>query len=147
MASQSVWIGITVGVFFVGIGIGYAVFTSPINFNSMTPQMFDHMMSNHQFMQNMMSNQQFQQQYMGPWMMQNPQIMQDMMIQNPAHIPLMAKTMKENHEFMQEMMTTIINDPDLRLQMLRHMSENQEAMKQMSEMMQGNMTDMMMGGK
>ena len=71
------------------------------------------------------------------------------MTQNPQHVQQMTKTMKENHEFMQEMMSAIINDPNLRLQMLGHMSENQEAMQQMMQMTQGNMTGqgMMMGGK
>ncbi len=47
----------------------------------------------------------------------------------------------------------MLDDPQLRLQMLGHMSENQEAMKQMQQMIQENMTaknmdpDMMMGGK
>jgi hypothetical protein len=45
------------------------------------------------------------------------------------------------------MMQVIINDPTLRTQMLGHMSENQETMQQMRQMIQGNMTGMMMGGK
>jgi hypothetical protein len=49
---------------------------------------------------------------------------------------------------MTKMMSSIINDPDLRLQMFGHMTENQEVIQQMRELMQaGNMTMMgpMMG--
>ena len=44
MASQYVWVGITVGVFIAGIGIGFAVLQSttpgpgPMNFDNMSPQ-------------------------------------------------------------------------------------------------------------
>lgn len=67
--------------------------------------------------------------------------MNQWMVQDPAHVELMSKAMRENHDFMTKMMSSIINDPDLRLQMLGHMTENQEIMQQMRELMQtGNMT-------
>jgi len=50
--------------------------------------------------------------------------------------------MSENHGFMMEMMMVMIKDPNLRLQMIGHMTENQEAMQQMMQMM-GNMSGMM----
>jgi hypothetical protein len=37
----------------------------------------------------------------------------------------------------------MINDPNIRLQMLGHMTENPEMMQQMREMITGNMTGMM----
>jgi hypothetical protein len=52
VSDRYIWIGITIGVFFAGIGIGYLVYTNTYN-NPVT----------------MMQNQQFQQNWMGPWMM------------------------------------------------------------------------------
>ncbi len=46
----------------------------------------------------------------------------------------MSTAMKENHDFMMEMTSVILNDPDLRLQMLGHMTENPESMEQMKKM-------------
>ena len=101
MINQYAWVGIVVGVFVAGIGIGYVVFqanTSPnfmpmssqqmqqmmndpktmnqwmgymMNDSQLRQQMYSQMMQHNQFMQGMMSNQQFQQNWMGPWMMQN----------------------------------------------------------------------------
>ena len=168
-------IGITVGVFFTGIAIGCAIWAniygpgimfrenqqmsslmmqSPelrqqmMNSFMKNPQLLREMFSDPQFMQEMMKDQQFNQMMMS-YMMQNPAQVDMWMTQNLQHIPQITKTMKENHAFMQEMMIAIINDPDLRLQMLGHMSENQEAMQQMRQMIQVNMTGsgMMMGGK
>lgn len=95
------WIGITAGVFFVGLGIGSAIFMNSYNpymmqnptmFNQMMgrnpqfvsqymgymiqdpqlrQQMYDYMFQNKDFMYDMMGNQNFQNQYMGPWMMKN----------------------------------------------------------------------------
>jgi plastocyanin len=85
VVNQYIWIGIVVGVFITGIGIGYAAFQlyDQSNFANMTPQQMQQMMNNPQFMNqwmsNMMQNQNFQQQYMGPWMMmKDPQFMQNM---------------------------------------------------------------------
>lgn len=49
MSNRYIWIGITIGVFFAGIG--YLVYTN--TYNPVT----------------MMQNPQFQQNWMGPWMM------------------------------------------------------------------------------
>ncbi|HWP78410.1 MAG TPA: fibronectin type III domain-containing protein [Candidatus Nitrosotenuis sp.] len=155
MVSKYAVIGIAVGVFFAGLGIGYAVFQSTqispmMNQQQMmnqfrgNPQLMRDMFSDPQFMQEMMRDQQFNQMMMS-YMMQNPEQVDMWMIQNPQHVQQMSKAMKENHEFMQEMMFEIINDPDLRLQMLGHMTENQETMQQMQQMMQGNMAGKGMG--
>ena len=48
MARQAVWIGITIGVFFVGIGISYAILSITYNPNTMkfaNHELFDMMMS------------------------------------------------------------------------------------------------------
>ena len=125
MISQSVWVGIAIGVFFVGIGISYAIFSNTYNPSTMkfrNQEIFDQMMS------------------------QNPKMMANWMVNDPKHVEEMATAMSENHDFMMEMMSVMINDPALRLQMLGHMTENQEAMEMMNNMMgsDGMMTGSMM---
>lgn len=155
MVSNYTVIGIAVGVFFAGLGIGYAVFQTSQTMPMMNqqqmmnqfmgnPQLMRDMFSDPQFMQQMMKDQQFNQMMMS-YMMQNPEQVDMFMIQNPQHVQQMSKAMKENHDFMQEMMFAIINDPALRIQMLGHMTENQETMQQMMQMIQGNMTGKGMG--
>ncbi len=49
MVSQSIWIGITIAVFFAGMGVSYAIFSSIYDPNTMKfakKEMFDQMMSN-----------------------------------------------------------------------------------------------------
>ena len=114
MVSQSVWVGIAIGVFFVGIGISYAIFSNTYNPSTMkfrNQEIFDQMMS------------------------QNPKMMANWMVHDPKHVEEMATAMRENHDFMMEMMSVMMNDPALRLQMLGHMTENPESMEQMKKMM------------
>ena len=67
-------------------------------------------------------------------------VLQNTAIIMPQNMQTMHQWM-QNHEFMTKMMSAIINDPQLRLQMLGHMTENQEVMQQMRELMQtGNIT-------
>jgi len=61
--------------------------------------------------------------------------MNQWMIKDPKHVEEMSTAMRENHDFMMEMMSVMMNDPDLRLQMMGHMTENQEAMDMMKNMM------------
>jgi len=81
------------------------------------------------------------------YMAKNPEQMNQWMVQDPKHVEEMATAMRENHDFMMAMMSVMINDPALRLQMLGHMTENQEAMEMMSNMMDsgGMMGSGMMG--
>jgi len=137
MASQYVWIGIVIGVFFAGLGISYAALQSTTSMQ-MTPQQMQQMMNNPD--------------QMAQWhqtIMNNPEAMNQWM-KNPQHVKQMTELMKNNHNFMQEMMMQMINDPNIRLQMMGHMSENQESMNQMmgsnmtqNGMMMGNMAGMM----
>lgn len=106
------WIGITIGVFFTGLGISFAVFSGPV------------------YPGNMMTNQDM--------MMQDPEAMQTWM-QNPQHIQEMKQMMQGNHDFAMEIIYTIIEDPSIRLQMLGHMTENQDTMQQMMDMMDSRM--------
>ena len=132
MVNQYVWIGIVVGIFFVGIGIGYSIQPN----TSTVP-----MMMNTQQIQQMMSNPD----QIAQWqqiMMNNPEIMNQWM-NNPQHVEHMTDMMNQNHDFMQQMMVKMINDPNIRLQMLGHMTENPEMIQQMIQLVNGNMTGMM----
>jgi len=153
MVQQSIWIGITIAVFFVGIGVSYAIFSSTNDPNTMkfqNQQLFDQMMSQNpkmttNWMKTMMQEAQFHDQAMD-YMAKNPEQMNQWMVQDPIHVEEMATAMRENHDFMMKMMSVMMNDPDLRLQMMGHMTESQEAMEMMnkmmgSEMMNGSMME------
>jgi len=151
--NKTIWIGITIVVFFVGIGVSYAIFSSTYDPNTIkfqNQQLFDQMMTQNpkmstQWMETMMHDEQFHNQAMD-YMAKNPEQMNQWMVQDPKHVEEMATAMKENHDFMMKMMLVMMNDPALRLQMVGHMTENQEAsemMKKMmgSEMMSGSMME------
>lgn len=82
---KEVWIGITVGVFFAGFGISYAIFAStydPTTMKFRNQDLFDQMISNNpkmtaRWMDSMMNDPMMQQQMMDQ-MMQNPEFMQQM---------------------------------------------------------------------
>jgi len=151
--NKTIWIGITIVVFFVGIGVSYAIFSSTYDPNTIkfqNQQLFDQMMTQNpkmstQWTETMMHDEQFHNQAMD-YMAKNPEQMNQWMVQDPKHVEEMATAMKENHDFMMKMMLVMMNDPALRLQMVGHMTENQEAsemMKKMmgSEMMSGSMME------
>jgi len=143
---NEIWIGIAVGVFFVGIGVSYAIFSSTYNPNSMkfaNQELFDQMMSQNpkmmaNWMETMMQDAQFHDQVMD-YMAKNPEQMNQWMIHDPKHVEEMSTAMRENHDFMMAMMSVMMNDPALRLQMLGHMTENPESVEQMKKMMGQNM--------
>ena len=123
MVSNAILIGITVGVFFAGIGVSYAIFPSTDDPNTMkfaNQELFDQMMSN---------NPKMTAQWMES-MMQDPQFNQQMM----------------------EQMNDMMNDPKLRQQMITMMEENQDFMQdmvqnnQMMDMMKNMMGSGMMSG-
>jgi len=148
VVSQSIWIGVVIGVFFVGIGISYAIFSNTYNPSTMkfhNQEIFDQMMSQNpkmmaNWMETTMQDAQFHDQMMDN-MAKNPEQMNQWMVHDPKHVEEMATAMKENHDFMMEMMSVMMNDPDLRLQMLGHMTENPESMEQMKKMMGQSMMD------
>ncbi len=151
--SQGIWIGIAVGVFFVGIGVSYAIFANMNDPNTMkfrNQEIFDQMMSQNpkmmtNWMEKMMQDAQFHDQAMD-YMVKNPEQMNQWMVHDPKHVEEMSIAMRENHDFMMEMMSVMMNDPALRLQMMGHMTENQEAMEMMNSMMEsgGMMSGSMM---
>lgn len=98
MVSQGILIGVVVGVFFAGIGIGYAIFQSstPVSPMMMSSQQMQQMMNDPQSM-----NQWHQQ------MMQNPQAMNqwmNTMMQNPNSMDQWMGTLMQNQQFMHGMM-------------------------------------------
>jgi len=119
--NKNLTIGIAIGVFLAGIGIGYGIF---MNSNSATinSELIDQMMQNPQLSSQMMSA----------------------MFKDPKFMEQLVQNMKTNHDFSQNVITSMINDPNLRLQMMGHMTENQETMTQMRTLMA---QDIMSGGK
>ncbi len=134
--------GIVIVVFVAGMGISYAIFMTGDNSNDVSN------LQDEQIIQKVMDEPQLHQQVM-ELMTNNPEEM-GKWFADTDHVMQMAKTMKENHEFMQEMMVEIIDDPSLRLQMLGHMTENQEAvqqMKKLTENVDSSMNEMKMESK
>lgn len=117
MFNQYVWIGIAVGVFIAGIGIGYAFFMNTYNPYGMMmqPQFFNQMMT---------GNPQFSNQYLG-YMMQTPQLRQQMynyMFQNKDFMygmmgnsnfqnQYMGPWMMQNPQFRQQYMSPYLANP------------------------------------
>ena len=140
MASQNVVIGIAVGMFLGGLVFGYVAFTGSTHSGNMMMGNQQVMMQDPQFRQEMMESITQDSETMRIWM------------ENTQHAEEMGTMMRGNHDFAMQMMYTIIEDPAIRLQMLGHMTENQETMEQMrsmmgSDMMMNNMTgDMMYSG-
>lgn len=164
MVNQAIWIGITVGVFFAGIGISYAIFEStydPISMKFRSQELFDQMMSNNpkmsaqwmsptmhdqqriEQMQSWMQNSESRNQMMN-YMMNNPEFMNQWM-SSPQHAEQMANIMRDNHNFTMNMFSEMMNDPSLRLQMMGHMTDDPEVWAQMQEMMGSSMGPGMMG--
>ena len=141
MVSQPIWIGIVIGVFFVGAGLSYAHFANtydPMSMKFQNQELFDQMISQNpkmtgNWMETMMQDTQFHDQVM-EYMAKNPEQMNQWMIHDPKHVEEMSTAMRENHGFMMEMMSVILNDPDLRLQIIGHMPENQEVMEMIKNM-------------
>ena len=100
MVNQSAWIGIAVGVFFAGLGIGYAAFSA----TSQTPV---GMQQWHDMMQDPNQRQQMMNQ-----MMQNPEMMTDWM-----------NKMMGDPQAMQHMHQMMLDDPQ-HMQQMQHMMGN-----------------------
>jgi len=126
------WIGITVGVFFAGLGIGSAIFMNSYNpYMMQNPTMFNQMMGN---------NPQFASQYMG-YMMQNPQFTNSWMsnmMSNPQTMTVWTNAMIQNPQFMNQWMASLMQNPNFLQQymgpwiMLQNPSVMQGMMKQRS---------------
>lgn len=138
MASQGIWIGIAIGVFFAGLGIGYAVFTNAYNPNAMfqNPQFMQTMFNDPQHMRAMMQNPLFAQQTL-EHMKQNQQFSQDMMssmMQDSQMSQQMMGMMMQNNQFMQGMMM----DPQFQQNWMGPMMNNPQFMNQWMSTMMNN---------
>lgn len=163
MAKQAIWIGIAVGVFFAGLGIGYAAFqgTTTTNFAHMNPQQMQNMMNDPNFRQQMMTQWRQNPQTMNDWMNQmkaDPQLMgqmHDIMMNDPNHMQQMHQMMQNNPQHMQQMtqmmgpgmVEMMMDDPQLRQQMIDLMVQHQELMQEMmtNQQFQQNWMRPMMG--
>lgn len=129
MVSQSVMIGIAVGVFFAGLGVGYAVLQSSVPATPMmTQQQMQQMINDpnmmNQWHQTMMQNPQVMDRWMGT-MMNDQQFMQQMhnsMMNDPQHMQTMSGIMGT------DMMGYMINNPQMNQQMMNTMMGNQQFM-------------------
>jgi hypothetical protein len=139
MAKQAIWAGIAIGVFFAGLGIGYAVFSSNVTTMGQVQR--------HQMMSQMISDPQAMTEFMNQ-MMDNPQAMQRMheaMIKDPKHMEMMHQIMADNPQYMQQMMNDaehmklmhqmMMNNPDHMQQMMGQMMMDPATLDQMHGMM------------
>jgi uncharacterized protein (DUF736 family) len=163
MAKQSIWIGITIGVFFAGLGIGYVILqgTSTTSLAPMNPQQMHQMMNDPNFRQQMMMQWRQNPQTMNDWMsqmMDDPQLMgqmHDIMMNDPNHMQQMHQMMQGNTQHMQQMTQMMgshmagmmMNDPQLRQQMIDSMVQHQELMQELmsNQQFQQNWMGPMMG--
>jgi len=135
MVGRYIWIGIAVGVFVAGMGIGFAAFqNSSSGPMMMSPQQMPELMSDPEIRQQMRDS-----------MSQNRQFMQEAM-QDSGYMQQMHSMMRENKQHMQgmmgPMMNTIMDDPEMRQQMMTHMMNNQGMMNTMmgkNMMMENNL--------
>ena len=149
MVNQGILIGTIIGVFFAGLGISYAVFSTtsdltPMRFASqhgfdqmmsqnprMSQQWMDSMMQDPQFLQTMMQNEEFMHEMMEEVMAQQG-VMGDLMM-GPGG--MMGASPIEQHEEMLEMIEHIMEEEELRDHMLAHMIENQDFVHHMFSIM------------
>jgi len=134
MVRQAVWIGITIAVFFVGIGISSAIFSATYNPNTMkfaNQELFEQMMS-----QNPKMTAKWLDTTMGSEMREKP-MMSDMSfnVNAPITMPMIDGYYNGEKVFfvhtevsdkaMAEMMTMMINFPTLHVPDLKNMSPDE----------------------
>ncbi len=136
MTRQAVWIGITIGVFFVGIGISYAILSATYNPSTMkftNQELFDMMMS-----QNPKMTAKWLDTTMGSEMRQKP-MMSDISfnVNAPITIPMIDGYYNGERVFfvhtevsdkpMAEMMSWMINFPTLHISELKNIPSEEMA--------------------
>ena len=129
MVSQAIWIAIVIGVFFVGIGVSYAHFSStydPMTMKFQNQELFNQMMHNNPRMsQHWMDsgmNQMSNPQQMTQWM-NDPQAMQqmhDFMMSNPQYMNQWMNTMMNDPQLQEQMINMMMNHPDMMNMMMNH---------------------------
>lgn len=144
MTNQYLWLGIVIGVFIAGLGIGYAINQYTVTPNMMAQNMQQMMLNpaqRQQMMNQWMQNPQAMNDWMGN-MMSNPQAMQklhDIMMNDPTHMQKMHETMMNNPQHMQTMagmmgpgmVNYMMNDTNLSQQMMSTMMQNHQFMQGM----------------
>ena len=128
MVKQSIWIVIVIVVFFIGIGASYAHFANtydPMSMKFQNQRLFDQMMSN---------NPKMSQQWMDPDMMNQQQMMND-----PQMMNQWMNTVMDDSQMRQDMMNTMMQHQG----MMTSMMSNQDMMNMMGNNMV--MGDHMMG--
>ena len=128
MVSQAILIGIAVGIFFAGLGIGYGVLQYTNTANSM--------MNDPQHMQKMMNDPQTMQQFHS--MMMNDQQHMQKMINDPQHIQKMAEMMRSNPQAMNSLMNSMMSDPQIWNQWMGNMMNDTQLMTQWHQQMMQN---------
>ncbi len=106
MVSQYIWIGIVVGVFFVGIGVSYAIFSSTYDPNTMkfaNQELFDQMMSNNP----KMTAQWMELTTQAPQDMQDPQM--STMMNKVSHFEIPYEDQERAQKFYEEVFGWEIN--------------------------------------
>jgi plastocyanin len=127
MVNQKIWIGIAIGIFFVGLGIGYGILQSTSHTDSM-------MMKDPQHMQKMMNDPQVMEQFHS--MMMNDQQHMQKMMSDPKHIQKMVEMMRSNPQTMNSLMNSMMSDPQFMTQWHNSMMQNPQFMNRwMGQMM------------
>jgi len=134
MVRQVVWVGITIAVFFIGIGVSSVIFSATYNPNTMkfaNQELFEHMMS-----QNPKMTAKWLDTTMGSEMREKP-MMSDMSfnVNAPITMPMIDGYYNGEKVFfvhtevsdkaMAEMMTMMINFPTLHVSDLKNISPNE----------------------
>ena len=145
MANQTIWIGIVVGVFFVGIGVSYAIFSSSYDPNSMkfqNQQLFDQMMSQNPKMSQLWLDSMMQDPNFMQTLMEDDEFMHEMKEIMSEHSMIEDSMMDtspiEQHETMLELVEEIMDEKELRGHMFAHIIEDQELVHQMFTLMDSN---------
>ncbi len=106
MVSRSIWIGIVIGVFFVGIGVSYAIFSNTYDPSTMkfaNQELFDQMMSNNP----KMTAQWMELTTQDPQDMQDPQI--STMMNKVSHFEIPYEDQERAQKFYEEVFGWEIN--------------------------------------
>ena len=149
MVSQPILIGIIVGVFFVGIGVSYAVFAStnvPIQMTNeehiramvydpeVHEAMMKMMMQDEEHAKQMLTNEEHIRA-----MVYDPEIheaLTKMMVQDEEHSKQMFQdsisTPMQKHQFTEQLMETLDSDSELRMHVMAHLMQDEDLMKEMS---------------
>jgi len=114
VVSQSILIGIIVGVFFVGIGASYTIFAS----TNVPIQMTDE-----EHIKTMIYNTEIH------------EVMLKMMWEDEEHYGQMFKDMivtpMQKHQFTEKLMETLDSDSELRMHVMAHLMQDEDFMNQM----------------